>query len=270
MIAKTDAAYPQKYETSIVLKDGSVSLLRPIREDDADNWLAFFNRLSYRTKYLRFHGPTKVNREDAIRYCTVNYTDTFAFVAETIENQQKRIVAVGRYARLPSGTTAEVGFVIEDAYQEKGFGTKLIEWLATAARANGIDTFEAYVLQENKSMLSVFQNYGFSMKRKTQDEVYDITFPLTKTPEVVMKKEERARTATLNSLRYILKPRSVAVIGASNKPGSIGQLVFESMIKIREGNADLNPDLSEQYILSCLPSSGSCWGGNSLRAFHYL
>jgi acetate---CoA ligase (ADP-forming) len=231
MTTKMETAYPQKYETSVILKDGSTSLLRPIREDDVDNWLAFYNRLSNRTKYLRLHGPTKLAREDALRYCIVNYTDTFAFVAETIEDQQKRIVAIGRYARLPSGTTAEVGFIIEDSYQEKGFGTKLIEWLATVARTNGIDTFEAYVLQENRSMLSVFQNYGFSMKRKTQGEVYQVTFPLTKTPEVLMKKEERARVATLNSLRHILNPRSVAVIGASNRPGSIGQLVFESVIR---------------------------------------
>jgi len=46
--------------------------------------------------------------------------------------------------------------------------------------------------------------------------------------------------------------------------------VFESMIKIREGSADLNPDLSEQYILSCLPSAGSCRGGNAFRAFQYI
>ena len=44
------------------------------------------------------------------------------------------------------------------------------------------------------------------------------------------KKAERASAATNNSLRHILKPRSVAVIGASNRTGSIGQLVFQSMI----------------------------------------
>lgn len=46
--------------------------------------------------------------------------------------------------------------------------------------------------------------------------------------------------------------------------------VFESMIKIREKNADLNPDLSEQYILSCLPSSGSCYGGNAFKALQNI
>jgi len=43
--------------------------------------------------------------------------------------------------------------------------------------------------------------------------------------------------------------------------------VLESVINIKEGFSELNPDLSEQYILSCLPESGSCRGGSSFRAF---
>ena len=46
--------------------------------------------------------------------------------------------------------------------------------------------------------------------------------------------------------------------------------VFESMIKIREGKAELNPDLSEQYILSCLPNSGSCHGGSAFYALKLI
>ena len=46
--------------------------------------------------------------------------------------------------------------------------------------------------------------------------------------------------------------------------------VFESMIKIREGCAEFNPDLSEQYVLSCLPNSGSCHGGSASGAFKYI
>jgi hypothetical protein len=50
--------------------------------------------------------------EDALRYCSVDYKNSFAFVAEAIEEGKKRIVAVGRYNRLPDGTTAEVAFVL--------------------------------------------------------------------------------------------------------------------------------------------------------------
>jgi len=45
---------------------------------------------------------------------------------------------------------------------------------------------------------------------------------------------------------------------------------LESVINIQEGIADLDPDLSEQYILSCLPGSGSCDGGSSSKAFRYI
>jgi C1A family cysteine protease len=45
---------------------------------------------------------------------------------------------------------------------------------------------------------------------------------------------------------------------------------LESIINIGEGMADLNPDLSEQYVLSCLPRSGSCDGGNSYLAYRYI
>ena len=232
MTTGNNRAYPAEYETRVILKDGSTCLLRPIQTDDVESWLAFYNTLSDTTKYLRFsYLPKYMGSEDALRYCTVDYTNSFAFVAEAIDEQRKHIVAVGRYSRLPAGSTAEIGFVIEDTYQEKGIGTKLIEWLATVARKNGIDTFEAFVLKENKMMMSVFQGYGFHMERESMGDTYHITFPLTKTPEVVKKKEERALSATINSLRSILRPRSVAVIGASNRPGSMGQLVFESVIK---------------------------------------
>jgi hypothetical protein len=45
---------------------------------------------------------------------------------------------------------------------------------------------------------------------------------------------------------------------------------LESIINIREDCAELDPDLSEQYVLSCLPESGSCWGGSTGDAFHLI
>jgi hypothetical protein len=41
------------------------------------------------------------------------------------------------------------------------------------------------------------------------------------------------------------------------------------MINIRE-NADVDIDLSEQYLLSCVPASGSCGGGSTPSPFHFI
>jgi hypothetical protein len=45
--------------------------------------------------------------------------------------------------------------------------------------------------------------------------------------------------------------------------------VFESLLEIDLGNPALNPDLSEQYILSCCSSCGSCGGGWPYKAFDF-
>ncbi len=49
---------------------------------------------------------------------------------------------------------------------------------------------------------------------------------------------------------------------------AIGAL--ESIINIRENNPELDLDLSEQYVMSCLPTSGSCGGGVSYFAFNNM
>jgi len=45
---------------------------------------------------------------------------------------------------------------------------------------------------------------------------------------------------------------------------------LESIIQIREGCAELNLDLSEQYVLSCLHAAGSCKGGWAYSAYKWI
>ena len=52
-----------------------------------------------------------------------------------------------------------------------------------------------------------------------------------------------------------LVPRRCGSCGVFSAFGSL-----ESVIKIREGCADMNPDLSEQYVLSCLPAAAKEFG----------
>ena len=127
-----------KYETAVILKDGATLHLRPIRQDDEEKLLAFFYRMSPHTIYLRFHQVlTHLPKEEARRFCTVDYNSTFALVATLGEEAEEKIIAVGRYARLPRGDAAELALVVEDAYQGRGIGMHLLEQLATIAREKG-------------------------------------------------------------------------------------------------------------------------------------
>jgi len=195
--------------------------------DDAEKWLAFMSRLSPHSRYLRFHHVSKkLGPEDATRFCTINYSDAFAFAAEVLKGSKKEIVAVGRYNRLPNNYSAEITLTIEDDYQGKGLGTNLIEYLADVAREKGITTFEADVLAENEHMMNVFRDYGFHITSDLEAGVYHIIFPIAKTGRVEKKEDERERIATITSLRYLLSPRSVAVIGASRHQDTIGYLLL--------------------------------------------
>ena len=105
-------------------------MLRPIRADDARSWLGFIGRLSPHNKYLHFqHTAKEMNLDDAVRFCTVDYHDTFAFVAEVLREPNRDIVATGKYYRLPDRHSAEVIFVVEDGYQGRGLGTAILEQL---------------------------------------------------------------------------------------------------------------------------------------------
>lgn len=224
--------YPSQYETEVLLKDGSRVLLRPIKESDAEQWLNFVSRLSPKTRRLRFHyAPGEMELEDAIRFCTVDYVNAFAFVAEFLVDKHQDIVAIGHYYRLPGKSSAEVALVIEDAYQGKGIGTKLIEWLANVARDNGITAFEAEILAENTPMLALFKDYGFHVKSGLEAGVYHVTFPITRTRRVMRMEEKRERHATISSLLPIMNPRSVALVGASREEGTIGNIILQCMLQ---------------------------------------
>ncbi|MDD5509225.1 MAG: GNAT family N-acetyltransferase [Dehalococcoidales bacterium] len=222
--------YPQQYETEAVLKDGSSILLRPIKKDDVQLWLDFVGRLSPHTKYLHFQHVPNLAAEDAVRACSVDYDNTFAIVAEVMESRRKKIVGIGRYYRLPDRHSAEVTFITEDAHQGKGIATRLLGLLVDIARDRGIDRFETDVLAE-EGQLAFFRNYGFHIVRSIQSDVHRISFSVAQTEQVIRKEEARESAATIASLRYILSPRSVAVIGASRDKDSIGNVLFRCILQ---------------------------------------
>jgi len=231
MTHQTETSYPSKYETDYRVKDGSVVLLRPVRVEDADRWLSFVQRLSMRTSYLRFQYVAKeFGLDDAVRFCTVDYRDNFAFVAETARNDVREIVGFGGYYRLPARHSAEVALVVEDEHQNKGIGTALMRILVGVAREQGIRAFEADVLSENRRMMSVFRSYGFHVLSMLEEGVYHVTFPIAPTRKTVRRELEMERMSTIASLRSILSPRSVAVVGASRRPENIGRQVLQCIV----------------------------------------
>ena len=92
----------------------------------------------------------------------------------------EEIVAAGRYIREPGRNTAEVAFLVQDEWQNKGMGSHLLRFLARCARKSGITQFRASVLRNNKAMLNVFHSSGYHVYIKLDEDVYNLTIDLGK------------------------------------------------------------------------------------------
>jgi len=249
--------YPSQYETEVLLKDGSSILLRPIRVEDAESWLGFIGRLGSENKYLRFlHTSKEMNLDNAIRFCTVDYHDRFAFVAEALREPNKDIVGAGQYYRLPGHHSADMLLAIEDDYQGRGLGISILEQLANVARENGIDTFRTDVLAGNEQMMNVLKDYGFHISSELQADIYHVTLPIAQTTAIEEKELERERASTLASLRWLLKPQSIALIGASRHPGTIGYLLLQCLTQSGFSGKvyPVNPNIDSLMSLKTYPS----------------
>jgi len=220
--------YPAHYESDILLRDGSTLHLRPIRAEDAAGLIAFHKRLSPRSIYFRFFSPLpELDEERAKTLATVNYHDTFALVGEL----GGRLVGVARYYRDEKAhDRAEVAFLIEDALQGRGIATRMLERLAEIAREKGITTFVAYVLGDNRKMMDVFLHTGFAVRRRLDGGVFEVSFPITLTPEYEEKAAQRSQKAARASMKAFFEPKSIAVIGAGRKRGGIGAEVFHNLM----------------------------------------
>jgi acetyl coenzyme A synthetase (ADP forming)-like protein len=221
------AAYPGQWESDVVLADGGTVHVRPIRPDDGDALVALYERLSADSIYLRFFSPVSApTAEQLERLAAVDYDDRFALVAELGDE----IVAVARYDRLNVPNDAEVAFTVQDDQQGRGLGTIMLEHLAGVARLHGITRFVASTLPQNRKMLHVFRDAGFEVDRHFADGVVELAFPIASTPESRAAQDRREHQAESRSMERLLAPRSIAVIGASRQPQTIGHELFRNLL----------------------------------------
>ncbi|MBT2532467.1 GNAT family N-acetyltransferase [Arthrobacter sp. ISL-48] len=223
-----DSVYPEYWEADVVLRDGGTAHLRPIQPADADAVQAFHIGQSQNSIYMRFFAfKARLSSKELKRFTEVDYKDRVAFVI-TIGGE---IMGIGRYDRLDDPTEAEVAFNIADAHQGRGIGSILLEHLAAAAHENGIRRFSAEVLPENRKMLIVFSDAGYDVKRHFDDGVVSLEFAIDPTEKSRAVMESREHRAEARSVRDLLAPSSVAVIGASRKWGTVGHQLLEHIIE---------------------------------------
>ena len=227
----TTASMPRNATArDVILRDGTTLRLRPPTAADVDALVSFFQGLSVRSRFLRFHGLAAAGREMAAMFVDPDWAAKGSLAGWLGEGDEQRIVALASYARLRDPKTAEAAFAVADEFQRRGIGTRLLEQLAAVAAEHGLESFVAEVLPENRNMLAVFENVGFKATRGLEGGVYEVRFPIAATETYRERVDERDHVAVTASLQGFFRPRTVAVIGASPRRGSIGGELFRNVL----------------------------------------
>ncbi len=211
---------------SVVLRSGDTAFIRPLTPDDKPALAEFHKRQSAESVYRRFFSPKPELTETELEHFTnVNMTDRVALVAESHDE----FIAWASYERWPGRDEAEAAFMVDDKHHGEGVATLLLEHLAAIARSNGISRFTAEVLGDNRAMLAVFAKAGWPLQRRFESGVVDLDWELAPTDEFLDSVERREQRADSRAVARILLPRAVAVIGASDLPGSVGEVVWRNV-----------------------------------------
>jgi len=225
-MASRPDGYPAEWEADVVLRDGSVAHVRPIVPDDADGLRRFHAGQSAESIYLRFFAPLKtLSDKDVARFTQVDYDSRVALVA-TVRGE---IIGIARYDRLDA-KTAEVAFNISDAFQGKGVGSVLLEHLAAVAQERGVAKFVADVLPQNRKMIQVFNDAGYEVSHHFDNGVIAVAFEIEPTVQSQAVRLSREHRADSVSMRSVLFPESIAVIGASRRAGTIGHQLLQNIL----------------------------------------
>jgi acetate---CoA ligase (ADP-forming) len=211
----------------LVLRDGSLAGVRATDIGDAPALAEFFRRLSEESRMLRFF---TAGEPPAALINRLSDSSDPSRALTLVAERASGIIATASYIGV-GADVAEVAFAVADGFQGKGLATALLERLAAAAASRGFRRFEATTLAHNARMLDVFRDSGFEIRSQTtSDGCVDVQLSLSASAAGVAREEQRHRTATVTSLKPLLAPRAVAVIGASRRKSAIGRRVLDAIV----------------------------------------
>ena len=239
-------------EGQLILRDGTTAELRPVRPGDEGRVRELLEHVSAESRRHRFHGNVDIETATRELAHPGDSSEGQALLVLKSIRGEPRAIAHGGFRRLDE-TTAEVAFLVHDDYQGKGLGTLLLERLALLAARQGIDCFQGPTEAGNVRMREVFQSSGFAVDERERDGVVSATFSISPSEESVAQAELRERIATVASLQGFMKPRSVALIGASRNPGSISYRILHNLVLSRF-NGPVYPVNPKASVVGSIPA----------------
>ncbi len=217
----------QETPVHALLTDGTTVRIRRAGPPDRAQVQRLYEDMSPENLRLRFFSLDPASaRHAADRVASAGNLPGYRALAAEYDG---RLVGLAEYEVLPGGGTAEISVAVADHWHHRGVGTLLLEHLADAARTAGITAFRADALAENHSVLEVFRDLGLRVVRHFDGPEVHCTVQLAQDENYLSAVDARGRVCDVNSLEPLLRPRTVAVIGAGRRPGSVGRAVLRNI-----------------------------------------
>ncbi|MFA3872608.1 GNAT family N-acetyltransferase [Streptomyces sp. MMCC 100] len=222
---KDDTSY--RPAVHALLKDGTTVRIRAVEPGDHDQLEGLYAEMSPDNRRLRFFSAGSRSAGPAAdTVCAPARRGHRALLAE----RAGQVIGLVEYhADDDAPRTAELAVAVADGLHHRGVGTLLVEHLVSAARADGITGFTADALSENHEVLRLFADLGLAATRRFDGPEVHCVIDLHEDETYLTASEARGRAADVASLEPLLKPRSIAVVGAGRRPGSVGRALLHHL-----------------------------------------
>jgi acetyltransferase len=170
--------YPSKEEMTVEIGDERY-LIRPIRPTDAAYYPTFLKCMDPEDMRRRFLAPTlTISQSTLIRLTQLDYDRDIAFVA--LDRSRHQLAGVVRYSADPDRVQAEFGVLVRSDLKGRGLGRMLMTRLIDYARREGVGELVGLVLPDNRRMLSLCRELGFSISGfRPGDDLIQVSLELS-------------------------------------------------------------------------------------------
>ncbi|MET3649201.1 bifunctional acetate--CoA ligase family protein/GNAT family N-acetyltransferase [Phyllobacterium ifriqiyense] len=159
--------YPSSWQKDVSLGE-AIYHVRPIRPEDVNLYPPFLVNVSQHDLRLRFLSPRQAFSDDALRRLTqLDYDRDMAFVA--LDKESGELAGIARLSSDPDREIAEYAVLVRTDLQGRGLGWQLLLQLINFAKAEGIRQMEGLILSDNKIMLKMCREFGFTISRDASD-----------------------------------------------------------------------------------------------------
>ena len=171
-------------------------------------------------------------------------------------------VGVAAYEPVDEPSSAELGLVVDGSVAAAGTGPLLLEAVAAHARQAGIHRFTAHGLRAGSALLALLRDSGLSLTEHRRRDGTAVEVDLTPSERYRARCDVRESLAEAASIAHVLRPSTVAVVGAGRRPGAVGHEVVRSLLQADFVGAvfPVNPGAGAVAGVPAYPSIGQVPG----------